>query len=145
MAECYFSGIGVRKDIDKALKMWSEAAKLGHPSADERRTAVFSKIQGERVKHRAKNHICHDLGFQMPIGANLAVEVTLDHAANVYLVNAQGYQNYLAGKEFSYQGGYTTDTPYRIGIPSSNHWYVIIDNGEEPIGGISSTAKVKNV
>lgn len=143
LAECYFNGTGVRKDIDKALKYWAEAAKLGHPSAQQRRDEVFTKVQTERRNHRARNHVCHDLGFQMTTGPNLVVEVTLNHAANVYLVNAQGYQNYLNGSEFSHHGGYTTESPYRIRIPSSNHWYVIVDNGDEPIAGLVSSAKVK--
>ena len=143
LAECYYAGTGVRKDIDQALKYWSEAAKLGHPSAQQRRDEVFSKIQAGRRSHRARNHICHDLGFQMTTGPNLVVEVTLNHAANVYLVNQQGYQNYLNGNEFSHHGGFTTDSLYRLRIPSSNHWYVIVDNGDEPIAGIVSSAKVK--
>ena len=143
LAECYFSGNGVRKDTDKALKYWSEAAKLGHPSAQQRKDAIFSKIQVTRRNHRARNHICHDLGFQMTTGPSMVVEVTLNQAANAYLVNAQGYQNYLNGNEFSYQGGYTTQSPYRIRIPSSNHWYVIVDNGDGSISGIVSSAKVK--
>ncbi len=143
LAECYFCGYGVRKDTDKALKYWKEAAKLGHPSAQQRRDAVFAEIQVIRRNHRARNHICHDLGFQMTTGPSMVVEVTLNQAAYAYLVNAQGYQNYLNGNEFSYQGGYTTQSPYRIRIPSSNHWYVIVDNGDGPISGIVSSAKVK--
>lgn len=144
LAECCYSGTGVRKDVDKALKMWAEAAKLGHPSAEQRRAEVFSKVQAERRKRRASNHICHDLGFQMTVGTNQVVEVTLNSPANVYLVNAQGYKDYLNGNEFSYKGGYAADSPYRIRIPSSNRWYVIVDSGEEPISGIESSVKVKS-
>jgi hypothetical protein len=143
LAECYFSGVGVKKSVDLALKYWAEAAKLGHPSAEQRRSEVFSEVQSQRRNHRAKNHVCHDLGFQMTTGPNLVVEVTLNKAANAYLVNAQGYQNYLNGNEFSYRGGYATNSPYRIRIPSSNHWYLIVDNGDEPFGNIISSTKVK--
>lgn len=143
LAECYFSGTGVKKDIDQALKYWGEAAKLGHPSAGQRRDEVFSKVQSQRRNHRARNHVCHDLGFQMTTGPYLVVEVTLNHAAYVYLVNQQGYQNYLNGNEFSHHGGYTTESLFRIRIPSSNHWYVVVDNGDEPIAGLISSAKVK--
>jgi hypothetical protein len=79
----------------------------------------------------------------MTTGPNLVVEVTLNKSANAYLVNAQGYQNYLNGNEFAYHGGYATSSPYRIRIPSSNHWYLIVDNGDEPFGDIASSAKVK--
>ena len=144
LAECYFTGAGVKKNIDMALKYWAEAAKLGHPSAAQRREGVFSKVQVERRNHRASNHIIHDLGFQMITGPSLVAEVTLNHAAYVYLVNLQDYQNYLNGNEFTYQGGFAADSPYRIRIPSSNHWYIIVDNGDEPITGITSTTKVRN-
>ena len=80
----------------------------------------------------------------MTVGTNQVVEVTLNSPANVYLVNAQGYKDYLNGNEFSYKGGYAADSPYRIRIPSSNRWYVIVDSGEEPISGIESSVKVKS-
>lgn len=143
LAECYYSGAGVRKDIDQALKYWAEAAKLGHPSASQRRATVFSKVSVDRRNHRARNHMCHDLGFQMTTGPNMVAEVTLSQSANVYLVNAQGYQNYLNGNDFKFYGGYAASSPYRIIIPSSNHWYVIVDNGDAPIAGITSSVKVK--
>ncbi len=143
LAECYFSGLGVRKNIDKALELWTKAAELGHPSARIRKDSIFSKIQGQRKAHRAKNHICHDIGFQMSTGGGF-VEVTLNKPANAYLVNAQGYQSYLDGREFSHTGGYANVSPYRIKIPSSNHWYVIIDNGEESISGITASVKARS-
>ena len=145
LAECYFSGTGVRKDISEALKYWAEAAKLGHPTAQKRRDDILATVQAERRNHRARNHVCHDLGFQMTTGPSLAVEVTVNRAAYAYLVNQQGYQNYLNGNEFTHQGGYTTDSPYYIRIPSSNHWYVIVDNGDAPITGLISSAKVKRL
>jgi hypothetical protein len=80
----------------------------------------------------------------MTTGPRLVAEVTLNQAAYVYLVNAQGYQNYLNGGDFSYHGGYASQSPYRVRIPTSNRWYVIVDNGDEPITGITSSVKVKN-
>lgn len=143
LAECDFTGTGTKKDMDKALELWAEAAKLGHPAAGARRQAVFAGVQAQRRAHRGKNHICHDIGFQMPMQTGIFAEVTLNQAAYVYLVNAQGYQNYLAGKDFSCQGGFAASTPYRIRIPSANHWYVIVDNGDDSIAGITATVRVK--
>ena len=143
LAECFYAGTGVRKDLDQSLRYWAEAAKLGHPFAAQRREDIFSKVQIERRSHRLRNHICHDLGFQMTTGPSMVVEVTLSQSANAFLVNAQGYQNYLNGKEFTHYGGYASSFPYRIKIPSSNHWYVIVDNGDLPITGITSRTKVK--
>jgi len=143
LAECYYTGTGVKRDLDQALKYWAEAAKLGHPSAAQRRETIFSKVRVERRNHRARNHICHDLGFQMTTGPSMVVEVMLSQSANAFLVNAQGYQNYLNGNDFAHYGGYASSSPYRIRIPSSNHWYLIVDNGDQPIAGITSTAKVR--
>lgn len=143
LAECYFDGVGVRKSVDMALKYWAEAAKLGHPSATQRRNSVFAKVQVERRNHRARNHFCHDIGFQMTTGPNMVAEVTISQPAYVYLVNAQGYQSYLNGDDFKFYGGYASSSPYRVLIPSSNHWYVIVDNGDGPIAGITSSVKVK--
>lgn len=144
LAECYFEGKGIGKNIDMALKYWGEAAKNGHPSAEKRKAEVFATVQVKRRAHRASNHICIDLGFQMTTGPRLYAEVNINQPANVYLVNQQGYQNYLNGNEFSYQGGHTSDSTYHIRIPSSNHWYVVVDNGDETIAGITATAKVKS-
>lgn len=144
LAECCFAGTGTERNVDRALKYWAEAARLGHPSAAQRRAEIFSQVQERRRKHRAGNHVCHDLGFQMTVGPNLVAEVTLSQAAYVYLVNAQGYQDYLNGSEFSYRGGYASELVYQIPIPSSNHWYVIVDNGDGPAAGIRSQVRVRN-
>ena len=144
LAECYFEGRGIGSNIDMALKYWGEAAKNGHPSAEKRKAEVFATVQVKRRTHRASNHIFIDLGFQMTSGSVLFVEVCISKPANVYLVNQQGYQDYLNGNEFSYQGGHTSDSTYHIRIPSSNHWYVVVDNGDEAIAGITATAKVKS-
>ena len=143
LAECYYAGIGVSKNVDKALKYWDEAAKLGHPSASERRNSIFAIVQVGRKTHRSTNHICHDIGFQMTTGPQLYVEVVSNKPANAYLVNAQGYQDYLNGNDFQYKGGRFSTSPYRIRIPSSNRWYVIIDNGDDLLDGIEATVKVK--
>ncbi|MEE3491540.1 DUF1883 domain-containing protein [Ruminococcus sp.] len=143
LANCYYTGTGVEKSIDEALKYWSKAAKLGHPAAQQKYDEVFASLQTQRRSHRARNHVCHDLGFQMTTGPQLVAEVTLNRPAYVYLVNQQGYQNYLNGNNFTHQGGYSSTSPYRIRIPSSNHWYLIVDNGDEPFVGIVSSVKVK--
>ena len=46
---------------------------------------------------------------------------------------------------YIFKGGHITQSPYRIRIPGSNHWYVIIDNGDDDIAGITATVKVKTL
>lgn len=144
LAECYYSGKGRKQSIDKALEYWTKADKLGHPSAGKKKDEIFATVKSTRKTHRANNHICHDIGFQMPTGSPICVEVELSSSAFVYLVNAQNYQNYFNGDDFRYYGGFANETPYAIDIPSSGHWYVIIDNGDETLSVENTSTKIKS-
>ena len=64
------------------------------------------------------------------------VEVKLTAAANVRLMDFSNYNNYKNGRRHHYYGGYVKQSPYRIAIPTSGHWYVTID-----LGGYSGTVK----
>jgi hypothetical protein len=65
-----------------------------------------------------------DLGHQ---SRGETVEVTLrGNGANVMLVDSSNLSNYKAGRRVSYSGGLVTRSPYRIAIPSSGRWYVIV-------------------
>lgn len=57
------------------------------------------------------------------------VEVQLSAAANVRLMDSSNYNNYKNGKRHRYYGGYVKQSPYRISVPSSGHWYLTIDLG----------------
>jgi Domain of unknown function (DUF1883)./TIR domain. len=58
------------------------------------------------------------------------VKVTLKgNAANVRIVDSTNFNNYKSGRRHHYIGGYVTKSPYIAPIPSSGHWYVIIDLG----------------
>ena len=64
------------------------------------------------------------------------VEVLLDHAANVQLLDQHNYNNYRNGKEFRYSGGYVKQSPYNLSFPRSGHWHLVID-----LGGASGRVK----
>lgn len=144
LAECYYSGKGRKQSIDKALEYWAKADKLGHPSAGKKRDKIFATVKSTRKTHRAKNHICHDIGFQVITGPNIYVEVMLDSPANVYLVNPQNYQNYLNGDDFRFYGGFADKSSFYVDVPSSGHWYVIIDNGDETLSVENTSTKIKS-
>lgn len=55
--------------------------------------------------------------------------VTLDKQANVRLMTASNYRALKAGRRFSFQGGRATKSPVRLAIPSSGHWFVVVDLG----------------
>ena len=57
------------------------------------------------------------------------VEVTLDHAANVQLLDPSNYQTYREGRQYHYYGGYITTSPFRITPPQGGHWHLVIDLG----------------
>ncbi len=64
------------------------------------------------------------------------VVVTLDHQANVMLLDDLNYSNYKSGRSFHYHGGHAKVSPIRITAPSTGHWNVIID-----LGGGSGTIR----
>jgi uncharacterized protein DUF1883/TIR domain-containing protein len=65
-----------------------------------------------------------DLGHQ---SRGETVEVTLrGSGANVMLVDSSNLSNCKAGRRVNYRGGLVTRSPYRIAIPSSGRWYVIV-------------------
>jgi hypothetical protein len=57
------------------------------------------------------------------------VEVTLDHAANVLLLDSTNFNSYRNGRRHTYYGGNVTRSPFRIAVPRSGNWHVAIDLG----------------
>ncbi len=72
------------------------------------------------------NYSFYDLGH---VDKGKIVEVQLSAAANVRLMDSSNYNNYKNGRRHSYYGGYVKQSPYRIVVPRSSHWYVTIDLG----------------
>lgn len=44
-------------------------------------------------------------------------------------MTASNYRALKAGRRFSFQGGRATNSPVRLAIPSSGHWFVVVDLG----------------
>ena len=57
------------------------------------------------------------------------VEVTLDKAANVKLMDSGDFSGYRSGRRHSYYGGYITKSPYRVTVPDSGNWHLTVDLG----------------
>lgn len=60
---------------------------------------------------------------------SLSVEVHLQHAADVFLVDSSNFQRYKSGQNFTYFGGHYTQTPVRISVNGSGRWYLIVHDG----------------
>lgn len=60
---------------------------------------------------------------------SLSVEVHLEHAADVFLVDSTNYQHYKSGRKFKYFGGHYTKTPVTISVNGVGRWYLIVRGG----------------
>jgi Domain of unknown function (DUF1883) len=69
------------------------------------------------------------------------IEVTLDRAANVQLLDTANYENYTNGRGYRYQGGYATTSPVRLAVPRAGKWHVVIDFGGGA-GRVRATARL---
>ena len=56
----------------------------------------------------------------------LSVEVHLEHAADVFLVDSINFQHYQNGQNFKYVGGHYTRTPVVITVSGVGRWYLIV-------------------
>ena len=143
LAVCYASGDGKVQDKHKAIDLYLEAAKMGHPTAADAGKALLELMQLEQKVHRLSQHEHYDLGYQMPIGETIIVEVTLNYSANVYLMESDDYDKYTECDNFSYYGGRATQSPYRIKIPHSGFWHLVIDNGDDDMTGIITSVQTR--
>jgi hypothetical protein len=72
------------------------------------------------------------LHFEVDLGADDVVEVTLEHPANVLLMDDANYRNYAAGRTYRYHGGHVTESSVGIRSPGPGHWNVVVDLGGYP-------------
>lgn len=56
-------------------------------------------------------------------------KVTLDSQANVLLLDDSNFQNYRAGRAYSYFGGLAKRSPVVIRAPRSARWHLVVDLG----------------
>lgn len=67
------------------------------------------------------------LHYEVDLEAKDKVHVTLDHAANVMLLDAINYTQYRKGKDCTFYGGHAKQSPVVIPAPHRGHWHVVID------------------
>lgn len=65
------------------------------------------------------------------------VEITLSgSAANVRLMDSSNFSSYKSGRQHRYIGGLAKQSPVRLKIPHSGHWYVTVD-----LAGLQGTVR----
>ncbi|MEK6677655.1 MAG: DUF1883 domain-containing protein [Planctomycetota bacterium] len=57
------------------------------------------------------------------------IVVTLDHAANIQLLDDMNFSSYRCGRSFRYVGGCYRQSPVVLRPPQNGHWHVAIDLG----------------
>jgi len=62
-------------------------------------------------------------------GPDNVVQVELDHAANVILLDDSNFAAFRRGGRYSYVGGYYKQTPVRLVPPRETHWHVVVHLG----------------
>ena len=81
------------------------------------------------------------LHYEFDADADDVIEVILDHAANVQLLDPTNYGHYQNGRPFHYRGGYVTQSPHFVRIPHAGHWHVVVDLGGKP-GTVRASARL---
>lgn len=66
------------------------------------------------------------------LSADDVVEVTLDHPANVMLLDPYNYEAYRDRRAFRYQGGYIKTGLFRLRPPHPGPWHLVVDLGGGP-------------
>lgn len=59
----------------------------------------------------------------------LGVQVELQHAADVFLVDQNNLRKFQSGQRFEYYGGHYTRTPVSINISGTGRYFLIVRGG----------------
>lgn len=70
------------------------------------------------------NFLQFDLGH---LKGGETVETTLTSGANVRLMSSSDFSSYKNGRAHRYIGGLAKQSPVRLQVPNSGHWYVAVD------------------
>lgn len=62
-------------------------------------------------------------------------------AANVLLMDSSNFSAFRQNGKYNYYGGYVERSPFRIGVPHSGHWFVIVNLGGYA-GSVRSSVRV---
>jgi len=69
------------------------------------------------------------LHYEINADSGDIVEVTLDSQANVRLLDSINFSRFQRGQQHQCRGGRALKSPFRLGVPSSGHWHVVVDLG----------------
>jgi len=81
------------------------------------------------------------LHWEFDAEAGDTIEVSLDRAANVQLLDPPNYELYRKKEPFTYFGGHATQTPVVLDVPADGCWHLVIDLGGGP-GHVRASARI---
>ena len=64
------------------------------------------------------------------------VEVTVDHQANVLLLDSSNFSAYERDEAYRYFGGLAEKSPVRLAVPQPGRWHVVVN-----LGGYAGTVR----
>ena len=67
--------------------------------------------------------------YEFDLSDNEFVEVTLDHPANVMLLDDENFALYKKRRKYHYSGGHAKTSPVTVDPPHPGHWNLVIDLG----------------
>lgn len=57
------------------------------------------------------------------------LSIAVDRKVNIYLMDNLNFSRYKNNMSCEYYGGTASSSPYNIKVPSTGHWYIVIDLG----------------
>ncbi len=81
------------------------------------------------------------LHYEFDVRPGDVIEVSLDRAANVQLLDDANYDSYRNGRPYHYHGGHAKQSPVHLTPPQQGHWHVVIDLGGGA-GSVRATARL---
>lgn len=82
---------------------------------------------------------------EMTLNPDDVLEVSLDHPANVQLLDPSNFLAYQQKRPYRYYGGHATQSPFRLRAPHAGKWHLVVDLGGAPGTVRSSVRVISNV
>jgi Domain of unknown function (DUF1883) len=81
------------------------------------------------------------LHYDLRLGPDDVVQVTLDKQANVRLMDDMNFSNYKQGRNHHYYGGLAKVSPASVRPPHAGRWHLAIDLGGHA-GTVTASVRV---
>ena len=81
------------------------------------------------------------LNYDLKLGANDIVEVTLDTVANVRLMDPANFLYYKNSRKYTYTGGLASPPKFVVSAPGEGRWHLVIDLAGL-MGNVNASVKI---